>query len=107
MLNFGPYQYVVTIPSRTGSNLMVIVNKQLLLNLIYTVALPDPRYPMYPNIAGGPIWSSKYYFAVGLLDSLKVDFQSYYLLVDPCMEQVTASSTSCTKCLGPDYYLYP
>ena len=39
MLNFGPYQYVVTIPSRSGSNLIVIINKQLSLNLYYIMAL--------------------------------------------------------------------
>ena len=108
MLNFGPYQYVVTIPSRTGSIEMFVVAKQLSLNTFYTVPMQMSR-SFLTNLGGGQLVNLKYYFGVGdcgLTPLTYSNFQSYYLLVDPCMEYQVSASNNCSACLKPDYYLH-
>ena len=101
-MNFGPYQYVVTIPSSKDSPRVLIVSK-LSFSVIEnpsSMFVPSGRHPVYGLDGMMPSSDpSKYYFAIQ--DNLNKNFQSYYLLVDPCLHYL---GNDCETC-SPGYWL--
>jgi hypothetical protein len=96
ILNFGPYQYVVTIPARSSAPSTIIGVSKITFTIdSNTLTIPcsqDSRLPYY-----GTAWAdgNKYYLITRDLTSM--NFQSYYLTVDRCA--VRDGSNVCTDCV--------
>ncbi len=100
ILNFGPYQYVVTIPSVTASAALTgfyTLSKQH-LKLDFHL-LPQPIVDRTDAWTGFRAKADSYYFSlVSLADRC---LQSYYLLVDSCIER--DANNTCLKCIDGYY----
>ena len=108
ILNFGPYQYVVTIPDGQASVPVIFFTKGNTLTMYNTLALTFGGVsPSVVRFAGFIQHSTslaatgidKQYF--GLVDTANKNFQSYYLTVDRCVTR--DGGNVCTQCL-PGFY---
>ena len=102
ILNFGPYQYVVTIPSVTSSAALTgfFTISKLDLKLDFHV-LRRPIGDRSDTWTGFRMKADRYYFSVmSLADRC---LQSYYLLVDSCIERF--SNNTCKRCIDGYYKL--
>ena len=97
--NFGPYQYVVTISLAEPSIYLEIFNKVQLLREGLT--LQNPIQPLSNSLTSlhSEYGDKAFYF--GLVNYDGLNFQSYYLTVDRCVNKDT--SNICQECL-PGYY---
>jgi hypothetical protein len=100
ILNFGPYQYVVTIKTNTASALIYFFLKTDLTQTP-TVALSNTAGKVFSDTLRGFIAAGdRYYF--GFIDQQSdKNFQSYYLQLDLC---ITRTASICTQCPA-GYYL--
>jgi hypothetical protein len=96
ILNFGPYQYVVTMPyTLTGVNLLIYTKADLATK--FTAALPSITVVPYASsatMAGTFLQGSRLYFA--FVENVGKNFQSYYLMYDP--NCATRPTNICTQC---------
>ncbi len=93
ILNFGPYQYVVTIPAFTLQNQVMFIDKtsfSLVFIAKYRLSCGLPNTATSSNIGTGSLSfegfsiHDRFYFGVVVLANSIGNFQSYYLLVDNC-----------------------
>jgi hypothetical protein len=109
ILNFGPYQYVVTIQTNVANPKLTFNSKTDLL-LAYQTSLSNPDVRVYkdllPSFQGFVIVNNGLldYFYFGIINMVADNnFQSYYLTVDRCVTR--DGSNVCTLCLpGVGYY---
>ena len=106
ILNFGPYQYVVTIPTGSTSINMVFYSKaNINPTNSFTVQLSNAAVSAYTDSFTGFVFDAagvdRVYFAIITNAVSNRNFQSYYLTVDRC---TTRAGAVCTACL-PAYYL--
>jgi hypothetical protein len=101
IMNFGPYQYVVTIPKNIGSITgdIVFISK-ITMNAIASVTAALPHYALEISTAGLFREYDRMYFTARMNDASQ-NFQSYYLTVDRCVNR--DGSLVCLECL-PEYY---
>ena len=110
ILNFGPYQYVVTIPSASASTSILFVYKPtFLIGYTFAFAANINKYtPGYGNLNGE---LERFYLVMSELVSTNI--QSYYLTVADCTTRDAARI--CTTCIAgyyrssllPDNYCIP
>jgi hypothetical protein len=101
ILNFGPYQYVVTMPLATTVINLLIYSKATLATK-FSAALPLTTVAAYasnPTMRGFIVQGSRFYFA--FIQNTGRNFQSYYLMYDP--NCATRPTNICTQC-GATYY---
>jgi hypothetical protein len=83
ILNFGPYQYVVT-TSKNALNMKMLFFYKTDLSIIYSIPLPLTTVKAMSGsvgtLAGGLLYSDNWYFA--FVESNKKNFQSYYVTVN-------------------------
>jgi hypothetical protein len=102
ILNFGPYQYVVTI-QRGITNLKLKVYSKTDLSTISTIALPITTVKSYDDrstFSGGVPYLNRIYFA--FIEDVKKNFQSYYLTMDACVTR--GGDGICTLCEPGHYF---
>ena len=102
ILNFGPYQYVVTIPNYTdGKKKLIFVPKAIgqMANVIVSSLYQVNKENWWYTLTGFIASDDRYYF--GQIEKNSGNFQSYYLTVDRCVNR--DGSFICTQCL-PGYY---
>jgi hypothetical protein len=96
ILNFGPYQYVVTIKKGPGVTDLLFLSKinlsSDLISLPSSVEVGLDR----PSFQGFVETGSRFYFSI-VEGSTNQNFQSYYLTVDRCA--VRDGSNVCTDCV--------
>jgi hypothetical protein len=97
ILNFGPYQYVVTIPTVvSGPSNVLVISKTTFVVIapVLTIAgfAAGHRSPHFGTLTEV---GSKFYLVV--YDQAVKNFQSYYLTVDRCA--VRDGSNVCTDCV--------
>ena len=100
VMNFGPYQYVVTIPCLVANPRILIISK-LYFSVIENPSglfIPSGKHPNYGldgmMPSSDPTQPFKFYLA--LQDSASKNFQSYYLLVDPCLHYLNNNCEMCS-----------
>ena len=114
ILNFGPYQYVVTIPQQRRPTIVIFVIKSnLVINGTYSFDAKVPRYSPHRGILQQE--GENYPFVIFDLEFR--NFQSYYLTVADCTSRdasnicqtCTANSdradiTPFNICIPPEYF---
>ena len=101
IMNFGPYQYVVTMPTNSsGITGDIMFISKITMNAIDTVTAAMPKYALQMTTAGFFREYDKMYFTARINDASQ-NFQSYYLTVDRCVNR--DGSLVCQECL-PEYY---
>ena len=120
ILNFGPYQYVVTIPARidliVAMNMLVVSKLGAAFASIYqTLTVNGAVGALQYSLAGMTKDTSNDWYYFGVIESTNKNFQSYYLTVSYPLSPCT--STGCTLCdpdpnissicdLASNFYLY-
>ena len=119
IVNFGSYQYLITIPSYLPNPAIYFINKQTFaLDMVddYRITLNDGAVVERWSASTFKQVHDRYYFAVGVTDLVSYNFQSYYLLVDNCTSRVNDICQTCpagtyktnltvdNRCLHPDNF---
>jgi hypothetical protein len=102
MTNFGPYQYVVTMPGLPSMNFIMLINKYGTMvhdiSLTFTTSIESGTLEFHGT--GFNLGSLRIYFSLSAKNGGFFNFQSYYLTVDRCVNRV---ALVCLECL-PGYY---